>query len=292
MSTTAANKKTGSSAGKKRPLPRAGEPAAIVPLLLPSLYRLTEGLPRRELKLMVSEATASEEALVKEIQDLQEALENPGAPLSQSVEAMLESELTPVDRYFTVSALLGRLRDDMATPLPPNSTLPALREKTGLLQPQPKKKTKKEKEGQQQSTPTGAPNEPPAASTVKAIPTVANTSSQPAVTETAKPSPPLSALDKHKRVLSLYQSSEYTKEHAQPAALLALWKRISAHRSAAVFRRSVNPKEAPGYAERILFPMDLNLIRKMIIARQIKSYSQLHQRLGLICHNCVKYNGR
>jgi len=38
--------------------------------------------------------------------------------------------------------------------------------------------------------------------------------------------------------------------------------------------------------------MDLSLIRKMIVARMIKSFSSLHQRVGLICHNCVKFNGR
>jgi len=38
--------------------------------------------------------------------------------------------------------------------------------------------------------------------------------------------------------------------------------------------------------------MDLSLVRKMIVARMIKSFSSLHQRIGLICHNCVKFNGR
>jgi hypothetical protein len=30
----------------------------------------------------------------------------------------------------------------------------------------------------------------------------------------------------------------------------------------------------------------------MILAKMIHSYAELHQRIGLICHNCVKYNGR
>ena len=30
----------------------------------------------------------------------------------------------------------------------------------------------------------------------------------------------------------------------------------------------------------------------MIVARMIKSYASLHQRIALICHNCVKFNGR
>lgn len=40
-----------------------------------------------------------------------------------SVDAMLETEFAPPDRYFTVSALLGRLRDPMKLPYPPNSRL-------------------------------------------------------------------------------------------------------------------------------------------------------------------------
>ena len=38
--------------------------------------------------------------------------------------------------------------------------------------------------------------------------------------------------------------------------------------------------------------MDLGLIRKMIVARKIVSYADLHMHIGLISHNCVKYNGR
>lgn len=49
---------------------------------------------------------------------------------------------------------------------------------------------------------------------------------------------------------------------------------------------------APGYTDRILFPIDLGLIRKMITTKIITNYAELHQRIGLICHNCVKFNGR
>lgn len=56
--------------------------------------------------------------------------------------------------------------------------------------------------------------------------------------------------------------------------------------------RVVPSSPAPGYKERILFPMDLSLVRKMIVSRMIKSFSSLHQRVALICHNCVKFNGR
>ena len=55
---------------------------------------------------------------------------------------------------------------------------------------------------------------------------------------------------------------------------------------------TVKPEEAPGYAERIIFPMDLSLVRKMIVSRIITSYAEMHQKIRLISHNCVKYNGR
>mmetsp|Transcript_132804 Transcript_132804/g.383970 ORF Transcript_132804/g.383970 Transcript_132804/m.383970 type:complete len:362 (-) Transcript_132804:350-1435(-) len=243
----------------KRPIPSIKESNPDVgAMMLPSLYRFTEGIPRKELKLMVSEAMICEEALEHEIRQLQDALEKPNEPHSAAVQIMLDTEITPPDRFFTVSALLGRLRDELATPLPPNSTLPALREQAGLLPP--KKKQKKDD----------------------------SSSSKPTTPVTL----PSSTLEKQKQLLGLYKNSEYVKEHPQPTQLMALWKKISSHRSSIVFRRPVNPKEAPGYTERIQFPMDLSLIRKMIVARQIISYRDLHQRLGLICHNCVKYNGR
>ena len=174
---------------------------------------------------------------------------------------MIESEVTPPDRFFTVSALLGRLRDDLATPLPPNSTLPGLRSLHGLVQqPQKKKKTNS----------STAANELPS----------------------DEKQPPLTDLEKQKRLLGLEQIPEYRREQETTVALLALWKKISTHRTSVVFRRPVNPKEAPGYTDRIFFPMDLSLVRKMIVSRMIKSYADLHQWIGLICHNCVKYNGR
>jgi len=73
---------------------------------------------------------------------------------------------------------------------------------------------------------------------------------------------------------------------------LALVKRISNHRTAAVFRRAVNPKEAPTYEERILFPVDLALIKKFVLCGHINTFERLHQYIGMICHNCVKFNGR
>jgi hypothetical protein len=251
---------------KKRPLD-----SQIEPMLLPSLYRLTDGLPRRELKMMVAEAKACEEALEREIKQLQQGLDeekcNEIKELKFFVDMVLDSEVTPADSFFTVSALLGRLRDDLAMPLPPNSSLPAHRAQLGLLQ-QPHKKKKKEAND-------AARNNNNQIATIITTDTDASTT-----------------LEKQKQILALQQNPEYTKEHAVNTTLLALWKKISNHRASIVFRRPVNPKEAPGYTDRIVFPMDLSLVRKMVVARMINSYADLHRRIGLICHNCMKYNGR
>ena len=75
-------------------------------------------------------------------------------------------------------------------------------------------------------------------------------------------------------------------------ALLTLWKRISSHRSATVFRRPVQDREAPGYSKKILFPVDLSLVRKMIVSNIITTYAELHRYIGILAHNCVKFNGR
>jgi hypothetical protein len=209
-------------------------------LIEPSLYRLTEGLPNRELKIVVSEAKECEEALLQEIELLESALKMDPSCDQEAVDLMLASEFTPPDQCWTVSALLGRLREPLATPLPPNTTIMRV-----VQQPEANKKKT-----------------------------------------------PQALFDKHKALFALESHDNYLRQHTDATVLLALWKRISSHRTAAVFRRPVNPKEAPGYTDRILFPIDLSLIRKMIVARIIVSYKDLHQRVGLICHNCVKYNGR
>ena len=63
------------------------------------------------------------------------------------------------------------------------------------------------------------------------------------------------------------------------------------HKTALVFRRPVTDRDAPGYSERILFPMDLSLVRKLITSQQIQSFEDLHTKMALICHNCMKFNG-
>lgn len=207
-----------------------------------TLYRLTQGLPLRELKKIVSEASACEELLKKDIQVLENALgkkdQQEDDEDSSRVSAIVDSLLTPMDRYWTASALAGRLRGDLAIPRIPTADPNVL---PGLLLPPPK---------------VAPPLEDPSA---------------------------FNAIEQHPL---------YTKKHENPNTLLALYKKVSAHRSAVVFKRPVKPEEAPGYTDRIHFPCDLSLMRKMIIAQKIVTYKDFKQYITLIAHNCLTFNGR
>jgi Bromodomain len=262
------------------------------PLVDQVLYRLTEGIPRMELKTMDMEAGQCEQELMRDIELLEAALrfsqllkpgpeahkndtdleqtkkkrkndkegetddddksKNKGSAaeaigmsqeeIDKQVDMMIDNPLTPLDKYYTLSALMGRLRDDLA--------LPSLREPSeAVLAAAAGNKKKK-----------------------------ANSSPAPTYPQLMDMS---------------YNNPNYTMIHPDPPTqLLQVWRKIASHRTSTVFRKPVKSEEAPGYAERILFPMDLSLVRKMIVARILTSYSEVHQKIRIICHNCVKYNGR
>lgn len=115
----------------------------------------------------------------------------------ESVDAILGTEFTPPDRYFTVSALLGRLREPLKLPHPPNSRLHA------HLSLAKSRKNDAESEERKRRL----------------------------------------ALEKQRALHSLDGDVAYHAEHDDATALLALYKKISVHRTAAVFRKPVNPAE-------------------------------------------------
>ena len=115
-----------------------------------------------------------------------------------SADAMLETEFSPPDRYFAISALLGRLREPMKLPYPPNS----LRAADFTLLPKSKKNEQELEERKIRL-----------------------------------------ALEKQQSLILLDKSETYHMEHPDTTALLALHKKISSHRTAAVFRKPVNPLE-------------------------------------------------
>jgi hypothetical protein len=220
------------------------------------------------LNLIVQESNECEAALLEEIRILEEALVDltkadgddtamlvDGVQCATStsdtddktdmntelIQSMVESQLTPLDRYYTAAALLGRLRNDMAIP----SVL----------------------------------------STKTANPTVTTTPVASAE-ETTEVKAFNEFMDPTSRLYTIY-----TKTIVDQETLLSLWKKISMNRAAFVFKRPVKSDEAPGYTDRIFFPMDLSLIRKRILTNNIQTYIDFHNALALISHNCVKYNG-
>jgi hypothetical protein len=195
-----------------------------------TLRRLARGIPRSELKLMVAEAERSEEEIIQEIELLEKALNGEEVD-TKALDIVVEATLTPLEKCWTLSALLGRLRGDLA--------MPSMLKKDGSKLPTPPAK-----------------------------------------------------IEECMTLVDLLKDKAYNMEHETPANLLAIWKKIHTHRSALVFKKAVRVEEAPGYTDRISFPMDLSLVRKLIITRKIKSYADLHKYVALISHNCVKYNGR
>lgn len=115
-----------------------------------------------------------------------------------SADAMLETEFSPPDRYFAISALLGRLRDPMKLPYPPNRLRAA--DFTSLTS------SKKNEQGLEERKTR-------------------------------------MALEKQQSLILLDKSEIYHMEQQDTTALLALHKKISSHRTAAVFRKPVNPLE-------------------------------------------------
>jgi hypothetical protein len=222
-----------------------------------TLFRLTAGIPKRELQLMIDEFNECEALLQAEIKALEQALVV--APpkieskeekeetsmrttedtddvilttMTPEVEAMLESPLTALDRFWTASALLGRLRGQLGLP--------------SLL-------------GANTQADTPGTRDEARALLFREPPIMAHT---------------------------------YVESPIPVDTLSAVWKKIFSNRFAWVFKKPVRDEEAPGYSERIVFPMDLSLVRKRIVVKNIHSFRDLHESIALIAHNCVKYNGR
>ena len=200
------------------------------------LFQLSNGLPVREMNLMIQELSECESMMVDDIKLLETALEDE-TKLSEeqlaAVEVMLGSPLTALDRFWSGSALLGRLRYDRMLPASPNAL------------PRPAQNAVEDEQLALQELLTDA------------------------------------------RIAKIYY-----EQKIPPQTLFSLWKKISACKAAAVFRKPVKNDEAPGYSDRIVFPMDLMLVRKRIQSNNISTLCSLHAAIGLISHNCVKYNGK
>ena len=289
-------------------------------LLEASLPKLTDGLPKRELKLIIAEAKACEAALEEDLRILKLGLKAEQstaktkdkddttsdsaksesssstsaltAKETEALETMLESQFSPPDTHWTLSALLGRLRHELTTPLPPRSGLAAHREKSGLTQLADNvgltSLSTIQKRGARPQTPSTATTSNDSSDTT----TKASAETKTEDATTTGSSSDSNNESQFKKLEALPNHDEFRRKHETPDKLLAVWKKLSTHRSSMVFRRPVNPKEAPGYTDRIRFPMDLSLIRKLIMSKHIQNYEGILNQVHLIGHNCVKYNGR
>lgn len=201
-----------------------------------TLYRFTKGMPRRELEMILQESVDCETLLQQEIEILEKAVAGTIDSSNAEVQAILESPLTPLDQFWSASALMGRLRNDMLVKPPPNGV--------GF-----------------EST-TGATRGP-------------------------------KRVDDERKLQSflMEHAKLYAEDIIPTQTLLALWKRVSSSKTALVFKKPVRDEEAPGYSDRIKFPIDLSFIRKRIVANDIQTFSSFHEAVGLISNNCVKYNG-
>jgi hypothetical protein len=197
-----------------------------------------------------------------------------------SVEEILASDYSTVDRFLTLSSLLGRLF--WTTPLPDHHPI-----SLALAKDLKHKKEKDIKKHQQQIIQEKT-------TTIQRQERLFQLVSHANYTATLATTEEITAMQLQ------YESSQgqpgvESSTPPPPAAntptLISLWKKINQHKTAVVFRKPVSDKDAPGYSERILFPMDLSLMKKMITNGIITSLEQLHRKVVLICHNCVKFNG-
>lgn len=134
-----------------------------------------------------------------------------------SVDEILATEFTPPDRYFTVSAVLGRLKEPMK--LPTNGAVVDETEQTiakrKLMLIKQQVRTK-----------------------------IYQTVSMSDINGKYKAK---SSDACEQALIDLAENPIYNEEHQDSTILLNLWKRISSHRTAAVFRKPVNPAEGEQY---------------------------------------------
>ncbi|XP_056430647.1 bromodomain-containing protein 8 isoform X2 [Hyla sarda] len=72
--------------------------------------------------------------------------------------------------------------------------------------------------------------------------------------------------------------------------LAPIWKMIADHRYAALFRKPLKEKEAPGYKEVVKRPMDLSTIKKGLSKGRIKTSAEFQRDVLLMLQNAVMYN--
>ena len=147
---------------------------------------------------------------------------------------MLETEFAPPDRYFTVSALIGRLRDPMKLPHPPNSRILHGDAGVGVGGCGESEQEKKRK--------TALLDKQRVCHIIWYI-EIAKATTTVGFGYSIVLLSFLHFMSYTQALLLLQSNKTYLQEQPDTASLLALWKRISSHRTAAVFRKPVDPVE-------------------------------------------------
>jgi Bromodomain len=264
-----------------------------------ALYRITAGLPKRELRSIIQETNSCEATLLEEIRVLEEALlslqdsrnedttsniptgsidkmEIEEDPLAVTTTATTATSTTATSSNFKndgtknkkMTINIDRMYDSPITPLDAFPTV------SGLI---------------------GRLHNDIMSAAVPSMTTM-NDSTSSTDTNVRRCTIPTDIIEVERSLEELTNTSSplykvYCETIVAIDILLTIWKKISINRAAFVFKRPVKSDEAPGYTDRIYFPMDLSLIRKRIITNNLQTYVEFHNALALISHNCVKYNG-
>ncbi len=179
-----------------------------------------------------------------------------------SADAMLATEFAPPDRYFTVSALMGRLRDPLKLPHPPNAARVlegsggvaggggrgsgAVANGNGGESEQERKKRRIALEKQQVSFHRHV------RLCALILDSIMFEFFSFALSIVRFPPIGFELFDYNQALLLLDKNEAYHRKHPDTTALLQLWKRVTSHRTAAVFRKPVNPLEGMSFIVSIL----------------------------------------
>ena len=90
---------------------------------------------------------------------------------------------------------------------------------------------------------------------------------------------------------SLDAAGRRAQRQRRRAVLMELHKGVNAHKYASIFRKPVNPRDAPNYLNLIETPMDLGTIKRNIDSDSYPSVSAFSRDVRLIATNTITFNG-
>ena len=207
-----------------------------------------------------------------------------GLNYHSTVDALITSEITPMDRYFSLSAMLGRLRIPLDLPPVPQAS-DFTEDTTSTSAASTSTSTKNNPKSNNNTNKDSSSNSSNKSNTKKSGSSSSNNSNSSSnansnnqtVTnpildkqQQSERKQKLKFLEKQKALLALESNPIYHKPLEQ-TQLLALWKRISSHRTCTVFRRPVSSKD--GMFVKLNIPIIKCIQTQMIFLE--KSFNQV-----------------